>query len=1178
MFRYFKFILFPLMFLVFATPVRALTIDCSTGFSSLEPGIDYKNVTVSSPRNINVYIVRANLKQPGLQLVVTPRDSLGSITSDFFNKFNVDVAVNANPWTSPDLAGLNGYMAAVSAGDAYATSKEGSSLFVDKNNNANIDYIYSIPQAAWNLISGFQEIMKDGVLNPSIATCKDAAHCTTVTSRTAVGLTNDNQLIIMVVEQATLPEMAQIMTSCNAPTSLNLDGGGSSTMVVKNQGVVNHPTDGQERLVANHLGICINCQSSSNPVTGYYCNTTQKLCLACHSEDTNSECSPSPEYSAANYGECSSACSTQPPTNSCSNTTDPEFHSLRPYPFNSCVATTAKYATFCGNNLTIEDSINESYPGGGNCTTTNGTVICNYNTSVSKSISIDLKGANLPFMGNTEDVKNSINKSDTTSADKVNNYVSWYLNGTNNRAETGGVPSSSDLTNYSGPINKLLPGAILDAQRIKSIDNVTAGTNHNQIVVCANSGIPIVGNFLDLGHFTPIDCYNGDGSKAQGQKFRLKSDGILPIENTPIFKSIFGGSYGWDGSLSWIRTISNFAPLAEKTILDTLIKNLPSLPKSVIQGAIDDSITTAWNKKTPPLPWDNGTGKPFADELFYQKAYSEWKGNTCVVIPIISKLFCFDNWFIPNKYADLYPYIPLSSTEDLQGNIEVNSAAGSTTNGTTTVTDVSFSNQTSATLFFPHVEESNELGTLLQTTYVPKGQAYIGSPTETSNETSCNPVEVRSNKGDSITNGSSIISGNLSYNASFSCNFKPNTCASSVPATNCNELTGSCYQTDSNWSCGTPMGQLDCPSGYSCGRECSCNPPTQSCQKVINISLSTQLNAPKLDDVWSQLVAGPMAVVKRLFPKLGSQLGTLEDIPGSTSITYSGSANTNATLNIPHVGGIDEYFLNGIQTLLRPKGFGEPITFGPKTTTSSGCSGGTMPTLPKGLDYCTLKSTDTLPGSSPMPPTFKTILEAAGQTYSVPPSLILAVMYGEGAFNPGRYDWTDANVKAWSCGSVPNCNSTVFPSQGAVDFDESEWNSVKDAVKSVDPTREPNPCNLMDNIFAVAKELQTSKYGSPAFKDTVLNKNRTCYGIYLNSENSSANSCDWNPSDIETAIRIWEFGTAYNSTATCATLRGSCATGGGFGAACPGGDNCEVVGGSGNTSHNACLWDVTHNY
>ena len=53
----------------------------------------------------------------------------------------------------------------------------------------------------------------------------------------------------------TCDEMIALFTELGATDAVNLDGGGSSTMWVQGPGVVNVPSDGSQRVVANHLAI-----------------------------------------------------------------------------------------------------------------------------------------------------------------------------------------------------------------------------------------------------------------------------------------------------------------------------------------------------------------------------------------------------------------------------------------------------------------------------------------------------------------------------------------------------------------------------------------------------------------------------------------------------------------------------------------------------------------------------------------------------------------------------------------------------------------------------------------------------------------------------------------------------------------------------------------------------------
>jgi len=68
--------------------------------------------------------------------------------------------------------------------------------------------------------------------------------------RTAVGVTADNKMIVVVVDGRssqsqglTIPQLSELMAALGCTDALNLDGGGSSTAWVKDEGVVNFPSD-----------------------------------------------------------------------------------------------------------------------------------------------------------------------------------------------------------------------------------------------------------------------------------------------------------------------------------------------------------------------------------------------------------------------------------------------------------------------------------------------------------------------------------------------------------------------------------------------------------------------------------------------------------------------------------------------------------------------------------------------------------------------------------------------------------------------------------------------------------------------------------------------------------------------------------------------------------------------
>lgn len=76
--------------------------------------------------------------------------------------------------------------------------------------------------------------------------------------RTAVGVTADGKLLLVTVDGRqpmsggmTLYELAQLMKQWGATDAINLDGGGSTTLAIRGGLVVNSPSEGKQRPVAN---------------------------------------------------------------------------------------------------------------------------------------------------------------------------------------------------------------------------------------------------------------------------------------------------------------------------------------------------------------------------------------------------------------------------------------------------------------------------------------------------------------------------------------------------------------------------------------------------------------------------------------------------------------------------------------------------------------------------------------------------------------------------------------------------------------------------------------------------------------------------------------------------------------------------------------------------------------
>lgn len=172
--------------------------------------------------------------------------------------------------------------------------------------------------------------------------------------------------------------------------------------------------------------------------------------------------------------------------------------------------------TYCANNDCIPRDVPCADIGcqsDADCTTEcrdngDGTQTCTFTIDRIKDIAIDLEGAYLPIMGFTEPsegatsrpqrVINSVFQSETlNNPDKVNEYVSWYLNGINNRAEYNPPNQNTEeghrkIVDFSGPVKKLMAFESQVVDRIQEVQNEeVGGIRHDQIIGCRAGGNPL---------------------------------------------------------------------------------------------------------------------------------------------------------------------------------------------------------------------------------------------------------------------------------------------------------------------------------------------------------------------------------------------------------------------------------------------------------------------------------------------------------------------------------------------------------------------------------------------------------------------------------------------------------------------------------------------------------------
>jgi hypothetical protein len=216
-------------------------------------------------RAINFLVTPSNGKQP---LDVNART-----TSDFLTEFKCQVAINASffgplatrPGDPQDISGLS-----VSRGDRYSPpGTKYAALLIGRDRRG---WIASAPvdsRKAYNAVAGDTTLLANG----KYSLPADDQRPITITPhpRSTAGVSRDGRyLILMTIDGrqpgysagATKPETAEWLKRLGAWNAINLDGGGSTALVIEgadgNPITLNHPCGppvGTQRRVANHLGV-----------------------------------------------------------------------------------------------------------------------------------------------------------------------------------------------------------------------------------------------------------------------------------------------------------------------------------------------------------------------------------------------------------------------------------------------------------------------------------------------------------------------------------------------------------------------------------------------------------------------------------------------------------------------------------------------------------------------------------------------------------------------------------------------------------------------------------------------------------------------------------------------------------------------------------------------------------
>jgi len=244
-------------------------------------GITHTHVsgTLPSGQALAYDAVDVDLSAPGVHFLASPGLPLApgqvagharpQTTREFVASAGAQVGINANFFASPtappfDAYKVNGFVA---SGGVVSAAEDGPGLNISAGNA--VTFFDRSPAGVpgfgpGNAVSGSVRLIRGGVLNPFAG---DDRH-----ARTAIGLTAAGHLLLLTVDGKnpghsdglTLNALESTLQSLGAVDAINLDGGGSTTLVLARGGtptVANVPSGdalfpvGTERPVAISLAV-----------------------------------------------------------------------------------------------------------------------------------------------------------------------------------------------------------------------------------------------------------------------------------------------------------------------------------------------------------------------------------------------------------------------------------------------------------------------------------------------------------------------------------------------------------------------------------------------------------------------------------------------------------------------------------------------------------------------------------------------------------------------------------------------------------------------------------------------------------------------------------------------------------------------------------------------------------
>ncbi|MCA9602683.1 MAG: phosphodiester glycosidase family protein, partial [Myxococcales bacterium] len=256
---------------VFVAVFGTRTVARGQEWVPVERGVEFMQRTDPGP--VRISALRIDLCASGVSMRVTGSDERGQRPSSWAPKVGAVAATNGGYYKAgvptqydPNLRGITVHEGQMWP-DAANSSRQGWIAFGARRSALHPESL-APPAEPWfvEAVNGGIPLIVDGrVWGDSVRM-----------PRTGAGLSADGRYAFLVAVDGrsetsggmTGGELGTLLLSFGANQAMNMDGGGSTAMWVRNRGVVNQPSDGSERTVLNHIGVVV---GDDTGVPGFSC-------------------------------------------------------------------------------------------------------------------------------------------------------------------------------------------------------------------------------------------------------------------------------------------------------------------------------------------------------------------------------------------------------------------------------------------------------------------------------------------------------------------------------------------------------------------------------------------------------------------------------------------------------------------------------------------------------------------------------------------------------------------------------------------------------------------------------------------------------------------------------------------------------------------------------------------